>query len=117
MDPSVLLLAAVLRLEPGALPRHAQPEQITELLVGAHWFYPNPHKMTSTWDSQAWAFRADGTVEITTHDVMGPQRRVEPWRVVRGGARPIIAVRKSRYTLRTCAGDAPRKLCLYGPER
>lgn len=117
MDASVLFLAAVLRLEPGSLPTHAQPAQIADLLVGAHWFYPNPHKKTSTWDSQAWAFHGDGTVEITTHHVMGPERRVERWRVVRGGARPIIAVRKSRYVLRACAGDEARKLCLYGPER
>lgn len=105
---------SIMRIEPAALPAAATKTDVGDLLVGSAWHHPNPEKKTSDWERQTFVFRADGTLEITTHHLGGPGVARKKWRVVRAGSRPVVSFGGKSRRLAVCAKhDQSTTLCLF----
>jgi hypothetical protein len=103
---------AIQRQTPATLPANATTDQIAELVVGAAWRQANPKKKTSTWESHRYEFDKSGSVTISGD--LAAEPRKSTWKVVRGGAHPVVQIGAAKLTLEPCVRmDASVTLCMF----
>lgn len=86
-------------------------------LTGGRWWYRNPQKKTSTWESQFYTFSTNGEAERVTQDLGGDVHLRLRWQPAPGGDGFGLLLGDRRLVLEPCQDGDTATLCLFDHRR